>query len=77
MFVGDLKGSFSVGSCCAQTKHRLARGIIIWFQKAPIALEQMQKSRRFSVQAPPVVPFGCGPIMHCSVTPHECLQAVA
>lgn len=46
--------------------------------KAPIALEQMQKeSTVLSVQAPPVVPFGCNPIMHCNVTPHECLQAVA
>lgn len=36
-----------------------------------------KKSTVLCVQALPVVPFGCRPIMPCNVTPHECLQAVA
>lgn len=48
VFVADFKKPrFQWVSCCAQTKRRLAWGIITCFQKAS---EQMQKSRRFSAR---------------------------
>lgn len=46
--------------------------------KSPHSFRTNAKEPTFlCAPAPPVAPFGCGPIMHCSVTPHECLQAVA
>lgn len=42
-------GSFSLSSCCAETTHSKARGIIIWFQKLPMLSNKCKKSQQFSV----------------------------
>lgn len=46
--------------------------------KAPTVFKQMQKSRQFSVcKLCLLCHLAATPIVQCSITPHECLQAVA
>lgn len=46
--------------------------------KAPTVFKQMQKSRQFSVcKLCLLCHLVATPIVHCYITPHECLQAVA
>lgn len=46
--------------------------------KAPTVFKQMQKSRQFSVcKLCLLCHLAATPIVHCYITPHECLQAVA
>lgn len=46
--------------------------------KAPTVFKQMQKSRQFSVcRLCLLCHLAATPIVHCYITPHECLQAVA
>lgn len=46
--------------------------------KAPTVFKQMRKSRQFSVcKLCLLCHLAATPIVQCSTTPHECLQAVA